>query len=121
MYVAAALDREEDFFGEKSETAKEQKEKETGEEEDASSLQPGSSGSLARRSFWLRRASAALDRARAADPGSQEAWTATAMLHAANADAAEAAGRRAPPPTPETLPKAHRARAWGASPLRQKS
>ena len=116
MYVAAALDREEDFFGEKSETAKEQKEKETGEEEDASSLQPGSSGSLARRSFWLRRASAALDRARAADPGSQEAWTATAMLHAANADAAEAAGAARAAADAGNAAEAHRARAlWGLS------
>ena len=116
VYVAAALDREEDFFGEKSETAKEQKEKETGEEEDASSLQPGSSGSLARRSFWLRRASAALDRARAADPGSQEAWTATAMLHAANADAAEAAGAARAAADAGNAAEAHRARAlWGLS------
>ena len=115
VYVAAALDREEDFFGEKSETAKEREEKETGEE-DASSSQPGSSKSLARRSFWLRRASAALDRARAADPGSQEAWTATAMLHAANADAAEAAGAARAAADAGNAAEAHRARAlWGLS------
>ena len=110
VYVAAALDREED--GEKSDTAKEPK---TGEE-DASSSQPGSSGFLARRSFWLRRASAALDRARAADPGSQEAWTATAMLHAANADVAEAAGAARAAADAGNAAEAHRARAlWGLS------
>ena len=111
VYVAAALDREED--GEKSDTAKEPK---TVTEEDASSSQPGSSGFLARRSFWLRRASAALDRARAADPGSREAWTATAMLHAANADVAEAAGAARAAADAGNAAEAHRARAlWGLS------
>ena len=103
VYVAAALIEKRTFWREKRNRERTKKKKRA-KKKTRLLCNPGPRSPGAPELLAAPR-SAALDRARAADPGSQEAWTATAMLHAANADAAEAAARRAPPPTPETPPK----------------
>ena len=55
-----------------------------------------------------------MDRARAADPGSQEAWTAAAM-RSENADAAEAADAARAAAGAETPPKRTARALWGLS------
>jgi hypothetical protein len=92
------------------------------DDEKQNATSAGNASVLSIKTFWLRRASAALDRARAADPGSKEAWLATAMLHAANLDPAEAAGAARAAADAGNAAEAHRARAlWGLSSLVGKS
>ena len=120
LYVTAALDSDSSNEETRSPSLTVSSMDDDDEKQNATSA--GNASVLSIKTFWLQRASAALDRARAADPGSKEAWLATAMLHAANLDPAEAAGAARAAADAGNAAEAHRARAlWGLSSLVGKS
>jgi superkiller protein 3 len=120
LYVTAALDS--DSSNEETRSPSPTVSSMDDDDEKQNATSAGNASVLSIKTFWLRRASAALDRARAADPGSKEAWLATAMLHAANLDPAEAAGAARAAADAGNAAEAHRARAlWGLSSLVGKS